>query len=137
MAGRWDGLGPIHTNKSRQVENRRPPASSSASRLKERSRPASRRRSMNPARAASPARAIIGDRGTGGRPALAVFDTIIDQKGKGVICVYARFGQKSRRRGRVERSRRTTFLSFLRCPPTMVVVRIGVLETAPMMYIAP
>ena len=36
---------------------------------------------------------IIGDRGTG-KTAIAI-DTIINQKGKGVICVYVAIGQKA------------------------------------------
>ena len=36
---------------------------------------------------------IIGDRGTG-KTAIAV-DTIINQKGQGVICVYVAIGQKA------------------------------------------
>ncbi len=73
---------------------------------------------------------IIGDRGTG-KPAIAV-DTIINQKGQGVICVYIAIGQKnSTVAGVVERLKEHGAMDY-----TIVVVA-SASEPAPMQYIAP
>src|SRR5918992_5202902 len=73
---------------------------------------------------------IIGDRGTG-KTAIAV-DTIINQKGTGVICVYVAIGQKnSTVAAVVERLRESGAMDF-----TIVVVA-GASDPAPMQYIAP
>ncbi len=73
---------------------------------------------------------IIGDRGTG-KTAIAV-DTIINQKGQGVICVYIAIGQKnSTVAGVVERLKEHGAMDF-----TIVVVA-SASEPAPMQYIAP
>jgi F-type H+-transporting ATPase subunit alpha len=73
---------------------------------------------------------IIGDRGTG-KTAIAV-DTIINQKGTGVICVYVAIGQKkSTIAAVVERLRQTGAMEF-----TIVVVAAAS-DPAPMQYIAP
>jgi len=73
---------------------------------------------------------IIGDRGTG-KTAIAV-DTIINQKGTGVICVYVAIGQKnSTVAAVVERLRQSGAMEF-----TIVVVA-GASDPAPMQYIAP
>ncbi len=73
---------------------------------------------------------IIGDRGTG-KTAIAV-DTIINQKGTGVICVYVAIGQKnSTVAAVVERLRQAGAMEF-----TIVVVA-GAADPAPMQYIAP
>src|SRR5262245_5417166 len=73
---------------------------------------------------------IIGDRGTG-KTALAV-DTIINQKGQGVICVYIAIGQKnSTVAGVVERLKEHAAMDY-----TIVVVA-SASEPAPMQYIAP
>jgi len=73
---------------------------------------------------------IIGDRGTG-KTALAV-DTIINQKGTGVICVYVAIGQKnSTVAGVVERLKEHDAMAY-----TIVVVA-SASEPAPMQYIAP
>src|ERR1700675_3627500 len=73
---------------------------------------------------------IIGDRGTG-KTAIAV-DTIINQKGTGVICVYVAIGQK--------RSTVATVVERLRQAGAMeysIVVVAGASDPAPMQYIAP
>ena len=73
---------------------------------------------------------IIGDRGTG-KTAIAV-DTIINQKGQGVICVYVAIGQKnSTVAAVVERLKEHGAMAY-----TIVVVA-SASEPAPLQYIAP
>ena len=73
---------------------------------------------------------IIGDRGTG-KTAIAV-DTIINQRGQGVVCVYVAIGQKnSTVAGVVERLKEHGAMEY-----TIVVVASAA-EPAPMQYIAP
>ena len=73
---------------------------------------------------------IIGDRGTG-KTAIAV-DTIINQKGTGVICVYVAIGQKaSTVASVVERLRETGAMDY------SIVVAATASDPAPMQYIAP
>ena len=73
---------------------------------------------------------IIGDRGTG-KTAIAV-DTIINQKGAGVICVYVAIGQK--------RSTVATVVEKLKEAGAMeysIVVIASASEPAPLQFIAP
>src|SRR5512135_1875601 len=73
---------------------------------------------------------IIGDRGTG-KTAIAV-DTIINQKGQGVVCVYVAIGQK--------RSTVATVVERLKEAGAMdytIVVVASASEPAPLQYIAP
>ncbi|MGI8510544.1 MAG: F0F1 ATP synthase subunit alpha, partial [Gemmatimonadaceae bacterium] len=73
---------------------------------------------------------IIGDRGTG-KTAIAI-DTIINQKGTGVICVYVAIGQKA--------STVATVVERLRAAGAMdytIVVSASAADPAPMQYIAP
>ncbi len=73
---------------------------------------------------------IIGDRGTG-KTAIAI-DTIINQRGQGVICVYVAIGQKnSTVAAVVDRLKEHHALEY-----TIVVVA-SASEPAPMQYIAP
>ena len=73
---------------------------------------------------------IIGDRGTG-KTAIAI-DTIINQKGTGVICVYVAIGQKnSTVASVVERLREAGAMEY-----TIVVVAAAS-DPAPMQFIAP
>src|SRR3972149_1463916 len=73
---------------------------------------------------------IIGDRGTG-KTAIAI-DTIINQKGQGVICVYVAIGQKmSTVASVVERLRETGAMEYT----TIVVASAS--DPAPLQYIAP
>jgi F-type H+-transporting ATPase subunit alpha len=73
---------------------------------------------------------IIGDRGTG-KTAIAI-DTIINQKGQGVVCVYVAIGQKnSTVAAVVERLKEHDAMAY-----TIVVVASAA-EPAPMQYIAP
>ena len=73
---------------------------------------------------------IIGDRGTG-KTAIAI-DTIINQKGTGVICVYVAIGQK--------RSTVATVVEKLKQAGAMdysIVVIASASDPAPLQYIAP
>ncbi len=73
---------------------------------------------------------IIGDRKTG-KTAIAI-DTIINQKGKGVICVYVAIGQKeSTVAGVVDVLRKHGALDYT------IVVLAGASDPAPLQYIAP
>jgi F-type H+-transporting ATPase subunit alpha len=73
---------------------------------------------------------IIGDRGTG-KTAIAV-DTIINQKGQGVICIYVAIGQKrSTVAAVVERLKEFGAMEY------SIVVVASASEPAPMLYIAP
>ena len=73
---------------------------------------------------------IIGDRGTG-KTAIAV-DTIINQKGTGVICVYVAIGQKaSTVASVVERLKQFGAMEYT------IVVAAAASDPAPMQYIAP
>jgi len=73
---------------------------------------------------------IIGDRGTG-KTAIAI-DTIINQKGQGVVCVYVAIGQKnSTVASVVERLKEHGAMAY-----TIVVVA-SASEPAPLQYIAP
>ena len=73
---------------------------------------------------------IIGDRQTG-KTAIAL-DTIINQKGKDMICIYVAIGQKeSTVAGVVEKLRQHGAMSYT------IVVTASASESAPMLYIAP
>ncbi len=73
---------------------------------------------------------IIGDRGTG-KTAVAV-DTIINQKGQGVICVYVAIGQKaSTVAAVVEKLKEAGAMEFT------IVLAATASDPAPMQYIAP
>ncbi|MBO5556688.1 MAG: F0F1 ATP synthase subunit alpha, partial [Oscillospiraceae bacterium] len=73
---------------------------------------------------------IIGDRQTG-KTAIAL-DTIINQKGKNLICIYVAIGQKeSTVAGFVEKLRQHGAMDY------SIVVSASASESAPMLYIAP
>src|SRR5918911_1568774 len=73
---------------------------------------------------------IIGDRGTG-KTAIAI-DTIINQKGQGVICVYIAIGQKaSTVASVVERLKEAGAMEY------SIIVVASASDPAPMQYIAP
>ncbi len=73
---------------------------------------------------------IIGDRGTG-KTAVAV-DTIINQKGQDVVCIYCAIGQKASTVAQVvEKLREQDALGHT------IVVAASAAEAAPMKYIAP
>ncbi|MDR3349142.1 MAG: F0F1 ATP synthase subunit alpha [Acidaminococcales bacterium] len=73
---------------------------------------------------------IIGDRGTG-KTAVAI-DTIINQKGLGVICIYVAIGQKASTVARVVR----TFEEHGSMDYT-IVVAANASDSAPLQYLAP
>src|SRR5213595_353654 len=124
-----DGLGLIHTTKSRKVEivapgiiKRQPVKEPLQTGLKAID-------SMIPI-GRGQRELIIGDRGTG-KTAIAI-DTIINQKGQGVICVYVAIGQKnSTVASVVEKLRQAGALEY-----TIIVVA-SASEPAPLQYIAP
>jgi F-type H+/Na+-transporting ATPase subunit alpha len=124
-----DGLGPVQTSKSRKVEivapgiiKRQPVKEPLQTGIKAID-------SMIPI-GRGQRELIIGDRGTG-KTAIAV-DTIINQKGQGVICVYIAIGQKnSTVAAVVERLKQHDAMDY-----TIVVVA-SASEPAPMQYIAP
>ena len=73
---------------------------------------------------------IIGDRGTG-KTAIAI-DTILNQKGTGVICVYVAIGQKKSTVATVvERLRQAGALEYT------IVVAASASDPAPLQFIAP
>lgn len=73
---------------------------------------------------------IIGDRKTG-KTSLAI-DTILNQKGQDVICIYVAIGQKeSTVRSQVETLKRFGAMDYT------IVVEAGPSSPAPMLYIAP
>ena len=73
---------------------------------------------------------IIGDRGTG-KTAIAV-DTIINQKGKDVICVYVAIGQKSSGVVALEEKLRKHG-----CMEYTIIVLASASDSAPLQYLAP
>ncbi|GIP40940.1 ATP synthase subunit alpha [Paenibacillus sp. J31TS4] len=73
---------------------------------------------------------IIGDRQTG-KTQIAI-DTIVNQKGNGVICIYVAIGQKqSTVRGVVETLRRNGALDYT------IVVTASASQPAPLLFLAP
>ena len=124
-----DGLGPIATTMSRKVESpapgiivRQPVKEPLQTGLKAID-------SMIPI-GRGQRELIIGDRGIG-KTAIAL-DTILNQKGQGVICVYVAIGQKaSTVAAVVERLRQAGAMEY-----TIVVVA-SASDPAPMQYIAP
>ena len=73
---------------------------------------------------------IIGDRGTG-KTAIAI-DTILNQKGQDVICIYVAFGQKESTVARVVQK-----LQEAGAMDYTIVLSAGASEGAPMQYLAP
>ncbi len=73
---------------------------------------------------------IIGDRQTG-KTAIAL-DTIINQKGKGVVCVYVAIGQKNSTIANIVKT-----LERFGAMEYTIVVAAGASEPAPLLYIAP
>src|SRR5712672_709601 len=124
-----DGLGPIHTTKSRKVEivapgiiKRQPVKEPLQTGIKAID-------SMIPI-GRGQRELIIGDRGIG-KTAVAV-DTIINQKGQGVVCVYVAIGQKaSTVASVVERLKQAGAMEY------SIVVVASASDPAPMQYIAP
>src|SRR5438046_825062 len=124
-----DGLGPVHTTTTRKVDivapgiiKRQPVKEPLQTGIKAID-------SMIPI-GRGQRELIIGDRGTG-KTAIAI-DTIINQKGTGVICVYVAIGQKnSTVASVVEKLKQAGAMDY-----TIVVVA-SASDPAPMQYIAP
>ena len=124
-----DGLGPVHTTQTRKVDivapgiiKRQPVKEPLQTGIKAID-------SMIPI-GRGQRELIIGDRGTG-KTAIAI-DTIINQKGEGVICVYVAIGQKnSTVAAVVERLKEHGAMDY------SIVVVASAAEPAPMLYIAP
>ena len=73
---------------------------------------------------------IIGDRGTG-KTAVAI-DTIINQKGLGVICIYVAIGQKASNIARIVRT-----LKQHGAMEYTIIVAATAADSAPLQYLAP
>ncbi len=73
---------------------------------------------------------IIGDRGTG-KTAIAI-DTIINQKGKDVVCVYVAIGQKASKVAAIKDK-----LAALGCMDYTIIVVATASDPAPLQYLAP
>ena len=73
---------------------------------------------------------IIGDRGTG-KTAVAI-DTIINQKGLGVICIYVAIGQKASNVARIVRT-----LEQHGAMDYTIIVAATAADSAPLQYLAP
>ncbi len=124
-----DGLGPIKTARSRKIESgapgivqRQPVKEPLQTGIKAID-------SMIPI-GRGQRELIIGDRGSG-KTAIAI-DTIINQKGENVICVYVAIGQKaSTVASVVERLKQFGALEYT------IVVSASAADPAPMQYIAP
>src|SRR5437667_980052 len=124
-----DGLGPIHTTKTRKVDivapgiiKRQPVKEPLQTGIKAIA-------SMIPI-GGGQRELIIGDRGTG-KTAVAI-DTIINQKGQGVICVYVAIGQKaSTVASVVQRLKESGAMEY------SIVVVASASDPAPMQYSAP
>jgi F-type H+-transporting ATPase subunit alpha len=124
-----DGLGPIQSTKTRKVES---PAPGIIARqpVKEPLQTGVKAiDSMIPI-GRGQRELIIGDRGTG-KTAIAI-DTIINQKGAGVVCVYVAIGQKnSTVASVVEKLKQSGAMDYT------VVVVASAADPAPLQYIAP
>ena len=124
-----DGLGEIKTDKTRPIESKAPGV------MDRQSVDQPRQTGIKAIDALVPIgrgqrELIIGDRKTG-KTSLAI-DTILNQKGKNVICIYVSIGQKeSTVRTQVETLKRFGAMDYT------IVVEAGPSEPAPMLYIAP
>ncbi len=124
-----DGLGEIKTNKSRPIEAKAPGV------MDRQSVDQPLQTGIKAIDALVPIgrgqrELIIGDRKTG-KTSLAI-DTILNQKGQDVICIYVAVGQKeSTVRTQVETLKRFGAMDYT------IVVEAGPSEPAPMLYIAP
>ena len=124
-----DGLGPIHTTETRPIEVIAPGVITRESVNK------SLETGIKAIDAITPIgrgqrELIIGDRQTG-KTAIAI-DTIINQKGKDVICIYVAIGQKNSTVAQiVEKLKQYDALSYT------TVVAANASEPAPLLYIAP
>lgn len=124
-----DGNGPINTTKFRPVESPAPGVMARKSVFEPMQTGIKAIDSMIPI-GRGQRELIIGDRQTG-KTSIAI-DTIVNQKGNGVICIYVAIGQKqSTVRTVVESLRRQGALDYT------IVVSASASEPSPLLYIAP
>ncbi|WP_339060880.1 F0F1 ATP synthase subunit alpha [Tepidibacillus marianensis] len=124
-----DGLGPINTNETRPVESKAPGVIERKSVHEPMQTGIKAIDSMVPI-GRGQRELIIGDRQTG-KTAIAI-DTIINQKGQDVICIYVAIGQKqSTVAGVVETLRKKGAMDYT------IVVTASASEPAPLLYLAP
>ena len=124
-----DGLGEIKTDKTRPIESKAPGVMDRQSVDKPLQTGIKAIDALVPI-GRGQRELIIGDRKTG-KTSLAI-DTILNQKGKNVICIYVSIGQKeSTVRTQVETLKRFGAMDYT------IVVEAGPSEPAPMLYIAP
>ena len=124
-----DGLGPIKTDKFRPVEAAAPGVMQRQS-VTEPMQTGSKAIDALVPIGRGQRELIIGDRKTG-KTSIAI-DTIINQKGQDMICIYVAIGQKdSTVRSQVETLRQHGALDYT------IVVAAGASQPAPLLYIAP
>lgn len=124
-----DGKGPIHTTETRPVEYNAPGIADRQS-VKEPLQTGLKAIDSLVPIGRGQRELIIGDRGTG-KTAIAV-DTIINQKGQGVICVYVAIGQKASTVARVVKT-----LESHGAMEYSIVVVAAASDSAPLQYLAP
>lgn len=124
-----DGLGEIHTSRTREIETEAPGVMERQS-VKEPLQTGIKAIDALVPIGRGQRELIIGDRKTG-KTSLAI-DTILNQKGKDTICIYVAIGQKeSTVRSQVETLRRFNALEYT------IVVTASASQPAPLLYIAP
>lgn len=124
-----DGLGPIETTKTRPVEVKAPGVMDRQS-VKEPMQTGLKAIDALVPIGRGQRELIIGDRKTG-KTSIAI-DTILNQKGQDVICIYVAVGQKeSTVRNQVETLRKYGALDYT------IVVTAAASQPAPLLYIAP
>ncbi|MGO2722299.1 MAG: F0F1 ATP synthase subunit alpha [Lactobacillus sp.] len=124
-----DGLGEIKTDKTRPIESKAPGVMERQS-VKEPLQTGIKAIDALVPIGRGQRELIIGDRKTG-KTSLAI-DTILNQKGQDVICIYVAIGQKeSTVRTQVQTLKRYGAMDYT------IVVEAGPSEPAPMLYIAP
>ena len=124
-----DGLGEIKTDKTRPIESKAPGVMDRQS-VKQPLQTGIKAIDALVPIGRGQRELIIGDRKTG-KTSLAI-DTILNQKGQDVICIYVSIGQKeSTVRAQVETLKKFGAMDYT------IVVEAGPSEPAPMLYIAP
>jgi F-type H+-transporting ATPase subunit alpha len=124
-----DGLGDIKTDKTRPIESKAPGVMDRQS-VKQPLQTGIKAIDALVPIGRGQRELIIGDRKTG-KTSLAI-DTILNQKGQDVICIYVAIGQKeSTVRTQVETLKRFGAMDYT------IVVEAGPSDPAPMLYIAP
>lgn len=124
-----DGKGPIQTTEFRPVEYRAPGIADRQS-VKEPLQTGIKAIDAMIPIGRGQRELIIGDRGTG-KTAIAI-DTIINQKGQGVTCIYVAIGQKASTVARVVRT-----LEEAGAMEYTIVVAATAADSAPLQYLAP